>query len=85
MAPLSVDAYSRLASELGLTPSALAIAFCDTRPFVTSTIIGATSLAQLEENLSGFGVEWSDTHEDGIAAINAAFPDPWRMIVRDGG
>ena len=85
MAPLSVDAYSRLALELDLSPSALAIAFCDSRPFVTSTIIGATSMNQLQDNLAGFNVDWTEDHEDGVKAINAAFPDPWRMIVRDGG
>ena len=55
------------------------------RQFVTSTIIGATTLEQLDDNLSGFGVEWTDELEAGIAAISDSYPDPWRMLVRDGG
>merc|ERR1711869_55133 len=49
-APAAVEAYCELAELHGMTPAALAIAFCDSRPFVTSTIIGARSMAQLEDN-----------------------------------
>ena len=68
-----------------LSPVAFAIAFCDSRPFVTSTIIGATSTEQLEINLQGFGVEWTDECEEGVKLIHESYPDPWRMLVRDGG
>ena len=37
------------------------------------------------DNLSGVGVEWTDELEAGIAAISDSYPDPWRMLVRDGG
>ena len=83
--PDAVEAYCELAASHGLTPSALAIAFCESRPFVTSTIIGATTMPQLEENLAGFGVEWTDELESGVEAILAQYPDPWRMLVRGGG
>ena len=33
--------------DSGLSPTALAIAFCESRPFMTSTIVGATSMAQV--------------------------------------
>lgn len=85
VAPQCVDLYAKLALQHDLSPSALAIAFCDSRPFVTSTIVGATSLEQLEINLQGFGVDWTDALEDGVAKIHGFYPDPWRMIVRDGG
>ena len=52
---------------------------------MTSTIIGATSVEQLEINLQGFGVDWTDELEAQIQKIHAYFPDPWRMIVRGGG
>jgi len=84
-APLSVEAYATLAEQYDLSPAALAIAFCDSRPFVTSTIIGATSLEQLEENLAGFEVKWTEDLEEGVELIHSSFPDPWRMLVRDGG
>lgn len=50
-------AYAALAREHGLTPAQLALAFVYRRPFVTSTIVGATTLAQLEENLGAWHVE----------------------------
>jgi len=84
-APLCVEAYAQMAYVHGLSPAALAIAFCDSRPFTTSTIIGATSMKQLEANLAGFGVDWTDELEAEVARVNELFPDPWRMIVRDGG
>jgi len=84
-APECVECYKNLALENDISPAALAIAFCDSRPFVTSTIIGATSVEQLEINLQGFGVDWTDDLEEEIKRIHAFFPDPWRMIVRGGG
>ena len=49
--------YAEIAERHGLSPSALAILWCRTRPFIAaggSTIVGATSLAQLEQNLDAF-------------------------------
>jgi aryl-alcohol dehydrogenase-like predicted oxidoreductase len=60
--------YAALAVEHGMTPTALALAWCYTRWFVASTIIGATSLAQLKENVDAYSVTLSD---DVIKAINA--------------
>ena len=47
----AVNAYCLLADEIGLTPTELALAWCYTRKEVTSSIIGATSLLQLKENM----------------------------------
>ncbi len=49
----AIDAYLKLAAEVGLAPVALAQAFVTSRPFVTATLIGATSMAQLEACLAG--------------------------------
>jgi len=53
----AVAAYAELARELGLSPATLALAFVYRRWFVASTIIGATSMAQLRENLDAWDVE----------------------------
>jgi aryl-alcohol dehydrogenase-like predicted oxidoreductase len=47
--------YNALAREHGLSPTQLALAFCYTKWQVASTIIGVTSLAQLDENLDALG------------------------------
>ena len=51
--------YNALAREHGLTPTQLALAFCYTNWRVTSTIIGVTTQAQLDEDLEAWGTELS--------------------------
>ena len=51
--------YNALAHEHGLTPTQLALAFCYTKWQVASTIIGVTSVAQLDEDLDAFGTTLS--------------------------
>ena len=56
--PEALDAarrYNALAREHGMTPAQLALAFCYTNWRVASTIIGVTSLAQLDECLDAWG------------------------------
>merc|ERR1719217_160411 len=84
-APECVDCYRSAALVFGISPAALAIAFCDSRPFVTSTIVGATSAEQLEINLQGFGVDWTPELEAEVDRVHKYYPEPWRMTVRDGG
>ena len=47
--------YNQLARDNGLSPTHMALAFCYTKWQVASTIIGVTSLAQLDEDLDAFG------------------------------
>jgi aryl-alcohol dehydrogenase-like predicted oxidoreductase len=47
----AVAAYAQLAEQYDLSPAQMALAFTRSRPFVTSTIIGATTMSQLQENL----------------------------------
>jgi aryl-alcohol dehydrogenase-like predicted oxidoreductase len=53
----AAQAYVDLAKQFNITPSELALAWCDQVKGVTSTIIGATTLKQLEENISAFKIE----------------------------
>lgn len=70
----AVTAYAELARQHGLSPAAMALAFCRSRPFVASTIIGATSLDQLKENLNL--PELSDELQQGIAELHARHSIP---------
>lgn len=74
--PEAVAAYGALAQELGMTPAGLALAFVRSRDFVTSTIIGATTLDQLKENIDSLNLELSADAMKEIAAIHARFPNP---------
>ena len=58
--PLAAKNYAELARAHGLTPTQLALSFVYHRWFVGTTIIGATSMAQLQENLAAYQVRLSD-------------------------
>lgn len=63
-------AYVEIARRHGLDPSAMAIAFCLTRPFMTSVIIGATKMEQLETAISAAEITLS---EDALAEIQGVY------------
>ncbi len=68
--------YYDLAVENGLSLAQMALAFVNTRPFVTSNIIGATSMEQLKENIGSIDIELSDEVLDGIEEIHNIIPNP---------
>ena len=72
----AIKEYTALAREHGLTPTELALAWCKSRWFVTSTIIGATTMEQLKENIDAFGVDLSEEVLEGVDAINKRYRDP---------
>ncbi len=68
--------YNALAREHGLTPTQLALAFCYRNPKVASTIIGVTSLAQLDQCLDAWDVQLSPELLKAIDAIRWEHRDP---------
>lgn len=66
-----VRAFGKLASEAGVSRTRLALAWAAARPEVSSVILGATSLAQLEENLSARDVT---IDADLAARLDTIFP-----------
>lgn len=68
--------YVALAREHGLDPAQMALAFVTAQPFVTSNIIGATSLEQLDSNLASIDLQLSEEVLAGIEAIHKAQPNP---------
>lgn len=68
--------YTALARAHGITPAQLALAWCYSRWFVASTIIGATNLSQLEENISATKVHLSDELITAINQIHAEGANP---------
>jgi aryl-alcohol dehydrogenase-like predicted oxidoreductase len=69
-------AYVELARAHGLSPAQMALAFVNSRPFLTSTIIGATSMAQLEEDIASADVELNDEVLQAIEHIHIGHPNP---------
>jgi len=72
----AVAAYVKIAKKHGITPAHLALAFVRSRWFVKSTIIGATRISQLEENLSSLEVELSAEVLAELDAVHARYPSP---------
>ncbi len=65
-----------MAHDCGLTLTELSLAFVNHQSFVTSTIIGATSLDQLEENINAFDVMLTDAVLAEINKIQEKIPNP---------
>jgi aryl-alcohol dehydrogenase-like predicted oxidoreductase len=68
--------YVQIAKDAGMDPAILAIAFAANRSFVTSAIIGATSIEQLKTNIAAGDVILSDDLMAAIDAVYKEFPDP---------
>ena len=68
--------YNQLAKDNGMTPTQMALAFCYNRWSVASTIIGVTSVAQLEEDVKAWGTTLSTEVLAEIEAIRLVHRDP---------
>lgn len=69
-------AYAEIAERLGLSPATLALAWVYRRWCVASTIIGATTLTQLDENLAAWDVVLSPETLDEIEAVHLRYTNP---------
>jgi len=72
----AIKSYVNLAKNLNIKPSTFANAFVNNRPFVTSNIIGATSMDQLKENIDSIDVELSPEILKKINDIHLSDPNP---------
>ena len=68
--------YSTIAEKYNISLCQMALAFVNTRPFVTSNIIGATTIEQLKENIESVYVSLSDEIIEEINNIHADIPNP---------
>ncbi len=72
----AVTEYVNLAHKFDLTPAQMALAYVRSRWFVTSTIIGATTMSQLKENLGSIKVELTPEIITAIDQIHSRYPNP---------
>jgi aryl-alcohol dehydrogenase-like predicted oxidoreductase len=72
----AVKAYLDVAAKHGLDPAQMALAFCLTRPFMASVIIGATSMDQLKTDIGAADVTLSDEVMADIAKVFRQYPMP---------
>lgn len=72
----ATEQYCAIAERHGLDPAQMALAFVTSRPFVTSNIIGATTLEQLDSNLSSAELSLSNEVLAEIEAVHQRQPNP---------
>lgn len=75
-ATTATQKYMALAEKNNLSLAQMSLAFVNQRPFVTSTIIGATNLEQLKENIASITIDLSDELLHDINAIHSIIPNP---------
>tara|TARA_R110002050_G_scaffold94765_1_gene197139 strand:+ start:136755 stop:137792 length:1038 start_codon:yes stop_codon:yes gene_type:complete len=68
--------YLKIAEVNNMTLSQMSLAFVTQRPFVTSNIIGATSLEQLKENIGSIDITLNDEVLEQINAVHDVMPNP---------
>jgi len=73
---VAISKYVNLANKYNIAPSTFANAFVNDRPFVTSNIIGATTMGQLKENIDSIDIKFSDEILKEIEVIHLADPNP---------
>ena len=72
----ATGAYKDIADRHGLSLAQMALAFVNSRPFLTANIIGATSMEQLKENISSIDLELDEAILTEIEAVHNRFPNP---------
>jgi aryl-alcohol dehydrogenase-like predicted oxidoreductase len=72
----AMEAYFAVADKHGLSPTQLALQFVTTRPFVTSNIIGATTMDQLKTDIDSVDVKLTDEVMKDIEHVHLMYPNP---------
>ncbi len=73
----AVAAYIKVAKKHGLDVCQMALAFVNSRPFVTANIIGATSMEQLKSNIASVDITLSDECLKDIETVRRQYPAPY--------
>jgi len=74
--PEAISTYVALARRHGLDPAQMAIAFAVSRPFVTSTIIGATTMDQLKTDIAAAELTLPEAVLADIEQVHLDYPNP---------
>ncbi|WP_019672237.1 NADP(H)-dependent aldo-keto reductase [Psychrobacter lutiphocae] len=68
--------YAHIAEQAGLDMAQMALAFVNSRPFITSNIIGATTMDQLKSNIDSINLELSNDVLEAIEQVHTKQPNP---------
>ena len=73
---IAIEKYVNIAKKYNINPSTFANSFVNDRPFVTSNIIGATSMTQLKENIDSVDITLSKEILNDIQDVHLSDPNP---------
>ena len=75
-AAAAIQSYLDLAASYGVDPAAFAYRFVDSKPFVTSTLIGASTMAQLVTDIDAFDLDWTGEMDAAVDRLHNLQPNP---------
>ena len=73
---LAIDKYNKIAIKYGLNFAQMSLKFCELQPFVTSVIIGATTMDQLKTDIESVNIKLSEEVINEINDIQKIYPNP---------
>ena len=76
LSSLAVDEYFKIAKKYNISLAQLSLAFVNQQPFVTSSIIGATTIKQLEENIDSININLNSEIIDELNLVHKNNPNP---------
>jgi aryl-alcohol dehydrogenase-like predicted oxidoreductase len=74
--PEAIDAYATLAKQRGMTLIELALGYVNSRWFLGASIIGATNMKQLEEDIAAAQLQLDEDTLEAISELQARYPNP---------
>ena len=72
----AVDAYYEIAKKYNINFTKMSLKFCEIQPFMTSVIIGATTMDQLKTNIESVSINLNDEIINEINEIQKIYPNP---------
>ena len=72
----AVEEYYKISKKYNIDMSQMSLKFCEVQDFMTSVIIGATTMEQLKTNIESVNVNLSDENIKEINKIHKLYPNP---------
>ncbi len=72
----AVDKYYKIAKKYNINFAQMSVKFCEIQPFITSVIIGATTMEQLKENIESVNINLSSDLIKDLNEIQKIYPNP---------
>ena len=72
----AVDKYYKISKKYNINFAQMSLKFCEIQPFMTSVIIGATTMEQLKENIESVNINLTEEIIKDLNDIQKIYPNP---------